>query len=362
MKEDAFIDLHVLKVSELKIEDMLHYMQFLRLFDSESDIIPKVARLRDMEPVKFVLELEKMKYAERSDVHNIPQYLYILKDFKHNIYGVACIRYMLNNYHEDYEGHIGLSIAPMFREQGAGEFFLKELLMIADRDFKLKDILLCADDNNIASQQLIKKVGGIYQDRIYKHDGYIHRYTINLMKRKPEKKTVYLFNYQKDLDAKRIIDKVSKTMHILSFSYQEICEEIFDHLEPKDSSQAKLAYDMGMDLLKYHLNHYLNYADEAILATSFDKEAYFEIKNLLDDKQINLVSIYIKEDEKKLFDAYLSKYLDSHEIHKVIGLLDEDDYFKFRFIKDIHKLPHNYVASIDQEDLVESIISKIKTN
>ena len=97
------------------------------------------------------------------------------------VIGIINIRYELNEYLENYGGHIGYSIRATKRRKGYGR---KQLLLALEKckEIHINKILITCIEDNIGSEKLIKSCGGIYEDTRYseKENNNFKRYWIDL--------------------------------------------------------------------------------------------------------------------------------------------------------------------------------------
>ena len=105
----------------------------------------------------------------------------ILVDENNYIYGACNIRYPLVGNLYNLGGNIGYAIRPNERGKGYGEKLLK-LSIDKCRELGLDKILVTVRKNNIQSNELVKKCGGIQEtDYLDEASGIMfHRYFINL--------------------------------------------------------------------------------------------------------------------------------------------------------------------------------------
>lgn len=89
-----------------------------------------------------------------------------VKKSSNQIVGIVNIRYKLNEYLENYCGHIGYSIRFTERRKGYGH---KQLCLALEECSRLniKDVLITCRESNIASKKTIESCGGIYEDTRY---------------------------------------------------------------------------------------------------------------------------------------------------------------------------------------------------
>ncbi len=85
---------------------------------------------------------------------------------KNEILGVCNIRHRLIEKLRDFGGHIGYSIRPSQRNKGYGTLMLKLALEKA-REVGIDGVLITCDKDNIASQRVILKNGGVLDSESY---------------------------------------------------------------------------------------------------------------------------------------------------------------------------------------------------
>jgi predicted acetyltransferase len=95
--------------------------------------------------------------------------------------GRFSLRHKLNEVLETYGGHLGYYLVPEARKKGVGTWAMNKVLEKA-RALGLKKLLVTCDPDNIGSQKLIQKFGGIHQDTIDSklNDGPLMRWWITL--------------------------------------------------------------------------------------------------------------------------------------------------------------------------------------
>ena len=111
----------------------------------------------------------------------VPAMTYLYTETERNIIvGIVNIRLALNDYLEQFGGHIGYSIHPDYRGFGYGHAQLKAALIQA-RELGLNRVLITCDDDNLASSKVIEAQGGVLEN-IVEHPDYgdIRRYWIDL--------------------------------------------------------------------------------------------------------------------------------------------------------------------------------------
>jgi predicted acetyltransferase len=110
----------------------------------------------------------------------LPALSYWFFDDQNNIIGTSRLRPKLNERFSNIGGHIGYDVRPSFRNKGYGTQILQITLEKA-LSIGLKSVLITCDSDNIASQKIIEKNGGILLNKITDNSGsFICRYHIEI--------------------------------------------------------------------------------------------------------------------------------------------------------------------------------------
>ncbi|MFU8792773.1 MAG: GNAT family N-acetyltransferase [Acholeplasmataceae bacterium] len=167
----------------LEKKDEKNYLNYINAWRDET-MIPRGASLGDRTFDAFLVYLDQRK-AGNAEAHLVPDHLYVLSDNDDHILGVLNLRLQLNDHLLKYDGHIGYGIHPEYRGQGLGKMIFKLGL---EKCFELGiyQVLLSCNEENGRSRGVILSQGGVFENKVYKTDGYIERYWIDL--KKDEKK------------------------------------------------------------------------------------------------------------------------------------------------------------------------------
>lgn len=167
------------KLRQPRLADKAEFLAFLGEWGEEKEIIPAAVQLKGRTYEAFIAELPLREKGLIDADKLVPDNTYILVDKHQHIYGALNFRHTLNDYLMQYGGHIGYGIRPSERGKGYGNMILKEGLVIAKK-FGLERVLITCDEQNIPSARVIQGNGGEFENKIYKNDGWIHRYWVKL--------------------------------------------------------------------------------------------------------------------------------------------------------------------------------------
>lgn len=100
---------------------------------------------------------------------------------KGSLAGVFSLKFELTDYLKNFGGHIGYAVRPSARNRGLATRMLKQGLALA-KQFGFERVLCVCDEDNAASEKVILKNGGVFENRLYDPDeqGYVKRYWIRL--------------------------------------------------------------------------------------------------------------------------------------------------------------------------------------
>jgi len=79
------------------------------------------------------------------------------------IVGRLSLRHCLNDFLERIGGHIGYGVIPSRRRQGYATEMLRQILPVCS-SLGIKQILITCDIDNLGSQKVIEKCGGIFEN------------------------------------------------------------------------------------------------------------------------------------------------------------------------------------------------------
>jgi predicted acetyltransferase len=107
------------------------------------------------------------------------QYLAVRKSDK-KLVGMVSIRHKLNDYLEQFGGHVGYSVRTSERRKGYATQILK-LALAYCRTLGISSVLVTCDKENIGSATVIRLNGGRLEDEVMDDDGHTtQRYWIDL--------------------------------------------------------------------------------------------------------------------------------------------------------------------------------------
>lgn len=125
--------------------------------------------------------LEEYRNIEPDD-NRVPADTYFLvRESDNRIIGMLNLRRVLNQRLINCGGHIGYGIRPTERRQGYNEINLY-LGLLRSQELGIDEVILDADEDNIASWRTIEALGGIHSNDYYDQEDecMVRRYIINV--------------------------------------------------------------------------------------------------------------------------------------------------------------------------------------
>ncbi|HRJ91329.1 MAG TPA: GNAT family N-acetyltransferase [Candidatus Saccharibacteria bacterium] len=164
-----------LLIREPIISDKAAVWDYRQEFIRESSHIPGSGALGTYDTFEEWLEHveENKKGSQERDLVKATQYL-AYRPSDSVLVGVIQLRHSLNTYLEDFGGHIGYSVRPTERRKGYASAMLTECLRIAF-DVGISDVLVTCDEENVASERVILKLGGVYEDSRTEPNGAVKK-------------------------------------------------------------------------------------------------------------------------------------------------------------------------------------------
>jgi predicted acetyltransferase len=96
------------------------------------------------------------------------------------VVGRLSLRHELNEFLRDFGGHVGFAVVPSARRRGYATEMLR-LTFPHARSVGIDRLLVTCDDDNVASQGVIERCGGVLEDRRVRGGGGLtRRYWIGL--------------------------------------------------------------------------------------------------------------------------------------------------------------------------------------
>ena len=107
---------------------------------------------------EYLASLEHLRRGVDLPPDRVPM-TFLVAEVQGRIVGRTSIRHTLNDWLRARGGHIGYGVVPSARRRGYATEILRQSLVIA-RSYGVRDALLTADDDNIASIRVIERCGG----------------------------------------------------------------------------------------------------------------------------------------------------------------------------------------------------------
>jgi len=88
---------------------------------------------------------------------------FLVAEVEGDLVGRVSIRHELNDFLEQYAGHIGYGVRPGFRRRGYATDILRRSLTVA-ASVGLDRVLVTCDDDNVGSAAVIERCGGVLEN------------------------------------------------------------------------------------------------------------------------------------------------------------------------------------------------------
>ena len=171
------------------IEPTMEYSKQIRAYRQEfldsGDSMDGTGGLRNFDdPQEWIDFLVRHKDPKTVPEGRVPSTQFIfVRDEDQKIVGMIDIRHRLNEFLENYGGHIGYSVAPSERHKGYATQMLKAVLPVC-RELGIDKVLITCIDSNEGSRKTILANGGSYESTVYEpyEKVYLERYWIDLLK------------------------------------------------------------------------------------------------------------------------------------------------------------------------------------
>ena len=148
-----------IRLVEPTLKHMPSVMAYERAFGS--DTLHGSGGLAESDYLDWLDRIESSKTKPPKD--KVRSLQYVALDENDDVVGMIQLRLSLNDYLENYGGHIGYSVHPAHRGKGYATEMLRQVVKVA-RQHSLDRVLITCDQDNPASAKVIIKAGGRYED------------------------------------------------------------------------------------------------------------------------------------------------------------------------------------------------------
>ncbi len=160
----------MVKLVKPKFELKNKFMDMIKVYsDYEEDTFTNEYFTGDFDFLTYIKDLEDLSMGIGLPEGYVPiTELWLVND-NNDILGTVILRHYLGEEDMEEGGHIGYDISPKYRKMGYGTKILELILPIA-KTYNIDTVLLTCSDDNIGSQKIIEKNGGILKNTIISKD------------------------------------------------------------------------------------------------------------------------------------------------------------------------------------------------
>lgn len=154
----------MVKLIKPKFELKNKFMDMIRDYNNHGeDTFANEYFTNDFDFLTYIKDLENLSMGIGLPGGYVPITEWWLVNDNNDILGTIRLRHYLEEKNMEEGGHIGCDITPKYREKGYGSKILELILPIA-KSHNIDVLLLTCDNDNIGSQKIIKKNGGVLKN------------------------------------------------------------------------------------------------------------------------------------------------------------------------------------------------------
>ena len=134
------------------------------------------------DPEDWLTQVTDLARPETTPEDWVPTTQYIcVRPHDNRLVGMILLRHNLNEYLEQFGGHVEFSVLPDERGKGYATWMLKNVLRYA-KDWGIERVLLACDAGNTAARRVIEKNGGTALDKVIdpEYEIELERFTIKV--------------------------------------------------------------------------------------------------------------------------------------------------------------------------------------
>lgn len=154
---------------ELEARDEAAFYKMLKGWDNAPGFSMTFGYVEGMKFTDYLQAQQEMKHEKTVPFKLVPATgLFAFEG--EVIVGKVNFRHRLNEFLLNVGGHIGYGVLPEFRGKGYASQMLKDTLGFA-RNMGLDRVLVTCDENNLPSEKVILKNGGVFENMFDPNDG-----------------------------------------------------------------------------------------------------------------------------------------------------------------------------------------------
>ena len=134
------------------------------------------------DPEEWLRQVEDLSRPETTPEEWVPTSQFLcVRPYDNRLVGMIQLRHTLNEYLEQFGGHVEFSVLPDERGKGYATWMLKNVLRYT-KDHAISHVLLACEPRNAAAKRVIERNGGVYLDTVLdpEYEIELDRYTIDV--------------------------------------------------------------------------------------------------------------------------------------------------------------------------------------
>ena len=170
----------LLKPGKDYAEEIFRYRNAFIVSGEPMDGTGSLYRMPD--PETWLEQVSDLSRPETTPENWVTTTQYIcVRPYDNRLVGMIQLRHSLNEYLEQFGGHVEFSVLPDERNKGYATWMLKNVLRYA-KDYAIDRVILAVEPRNTAGKRVINKNNGVFLDKVLdpEYEIELERYSIKI--------------------------------------------------------------------------------------------------------------------------------------------------------------------------------------